>query len=91
MNKAEFVEKLSKEMGITKAEAGRNLDMTLKCIVQSVKENNKLKFIDFGVFQTREIKAKNIKTPRGVVVKVPAHRKVVFSVGKEFKEVVNEK
>ena len=43
------------------------------------------------MFQTREIKAKNIKTPRGVVVEVPAHRRVFFSVGKEFKEVVNEK
>ena len=29
MNKSEFVKKLSKEMGITKAKAGRNLDTIL--------------------------------------------------------------
>ena len=32
---------------------------------------------------------KEVKTPRGTIAKVPAQRRVSFSVGSEFKAVVN--
>lgn len=40
MNKTEFVEKLSKELDISKAEAVRHLDKVFKCIATSMKDND---------------------------------------------------
>ena len=50
MNKSEFIEKLSKELDTTKTEASKNFDSVIKCISQSMKDNDELKFIGFGTF-----------------------------------------
>lgn len=91
MNKKEFVKELSKELDITEVQATKNLDAVLKCIAQSLKENDILKLKNFGTFKKRQVKARDVKIPSGYRVEVPAHKRVVFSVGKELKEVVNNK
>ena len=91
MNKSEFIDKLSKELDISKAEAGRHLDKVFKCIATSLKDKDELRFVAFGTFKAKQTKAKEVKTPRGTVAKVPAQRRVSFSVGSEFKSVVNNK
>jgi DNA-binding protein HU-beta len=91
MNKTEFIEKLSKELDTSKAQASRYLDQLFKCIATSLKESGELRFIGFGAFRAKETKAKEIKTPRGTMAKVPAQRRVSFSVGSDFKSIVNEK
>ena len=91
MNKTEFVEKLSKELDISKAEAGRHLDKVFKCIATSMKDNDELKFIGFGSFKAKQTAAKEVRTPKGTMAKVPAQRRVSFSVGSDFKAIVNNK
>jgi DNA-binding protein HU-beta len=91
MNKNEFVEKLSQELDSTKIAASKNLDAVLKCIAQALKEHDELRFVGFGTFKARKTAAKEVKTPKGTMAKVPAQRRVSFSVGKEFKETVNGK
>ena len=91
MNKSEFIDKLSKELDTSKAAATRYLDKVFKCIAASLKDNDELRFIGFGTFKAKQTKAKEVKTPRGTMAKVPAQRRVSFSVGSEFKAIVNGK
>lgn len=91
MNKSEFIDKLSKELSTTKAEANKNLDAMLKCIAQSMKDNDNLKLVGFGTFKAKHYPANKVKTPKGTIVEVPASRRLSFSVGSELKNVVNGK
>ena len=59
MNKAEFIEKLSKDLDTTKAEASRKFDAIVKCIAHSMKDNDELRFIGFGTFKAKQTKAKD--------------------------------
>ena len=91
MNKTEFIEKLSKELDATKAEASKNFDAVIKCITHVMKDNDELRFTGFGTFKAKNKEATEVKMPRGTMAKVPAQRRVSFSVGSEFKATVNNK
>lgn len=91
MNKSEFIEKLSKELDVAKTTAAKNFNTVTKCIAKSIKDNDELRFVGFGTFKAKKTKAKEVKTPRGTMAKVPEQRRVSFSVGSEFKAVVNGK
>jgi DNA-binding protein HU-beta len=91
MNKTEFIEKLSKELGTTKTEANKKFDSVIKCITQAMRDNDELRFIGFGTFKAKQTKAMEIKTPKGTMAKVPVRRRVSFSVGSDFKAIVNNK
>ena len=89
MNKSEFIEKFSKELDVAKTTAAKNFNAVTKCLAKSIKNNDELRFVGFGIFKAK--KAKEVKTPRGTMAKVPEQRKVSFSLGSEFKAVVNGK
>ena len=91
MNKTEFITKLSEELGTTKVEANKTFDIFTKCITHVMKDNNELKFVGFGSFKAKNKEATEVKTPKGTMAKVPAQRRVSFSVGSEFKSIVNNK
>ena len=61
MNKSEFIEKLSKELDTTKTAATKSFDAVTKCIAQSLKDNDELRFIGFGTFKAKHTKAKEVK------------------------------
>ena len=89
MNKIEFITKLSEELSTTKTEAAKNFDSVIKCIAESLRENDELRFVGFGTFKAKNTEEKEVKTPRGTMAKVPAQRRVSFSVGSDFKAIVN--
>jgi DNA-binding protein HU-beta len=90
MNKTDFIVKLSEELGTTKVEANKIFEAVTKCISHAMKDNNELKFVGFGTFKAKNKEATEVKTPRGTMAKVPAQRRVSFSVGSEFKSIVNK-
>ena len=91
MNKKEFIDKLSKKLACSKVEADRNLTAVLHCVADAMKDNDELRFVGFGTFKAKQTKAMEVRTPKGEIAKVPAHRQVRFSVGADFKKVVNGK
>jgi nucleoid DNA-binding protein len=91
MNKTEFVKKLSEELNITQTAASKNLEAVMKCVTEALKEHDELRFVGFGTFKGRQVAAKEVKTPKGIMAMVPAQRRVSFSVGSEFKATVNGK
>lgn len=56
-----------------------------------MKANDELRFVGFGTFKAKQTKATEVMTPKGVMAKVQAKRKVSFSAGSEFKAIVNSK
>jgi len=91
MNKTEFIEKLSKELDTTKTEASKNFDAVIKCIAHAMKDNDELRFTGFGTFKAKNKEATEVRTPKGTMAKVPAQRRVSFSVGSDFKATANGK
>jgi DNA-binding protein HU-beta len=91
MNKTDFIVKLSEELGTTKVDANKTFDAVIKCITHVMKDNDELRFTGFGTFKAKNKEATEVKTPRGTMAKVPAQRRVSFSVGSEFKATVNNK
>ena len=48
MNKAEFITKLSEELGTTKTEANKSFEAVIKCIAHAMKDTDQLRFVEPG-------------------------------------------
>ncbi len=89
MTKAELVEKMAKDAGISKAVAGKALDSFIDGVVKSVKKGNKVALVGFGTFSVAKRKARTGRNPQtGEPIKIPARKIPKFSVGKTFKDAV---
>jgi len=89
MNKQEFIDTLSKELGSAKTDAAKILDTVLQCIAQSLEKDDALKFTGFGTFKGKNYPAREMKSIDGKMITVPAQRRVTLSAGKGLKDVVN--
>ena len=89
MTKAELVEKIAKDSSVTKAEAGRALDITIDTITKAMKKREKVTLVGFGTFSVSKRKARTGRNPRtGATIKIPAHKAPKFTAGKGFKDAV---
>jgi len=85
MNKAELVDKISKDAGITKAQANEALDSFTSTVVATLKKGNKVTLVGFGTFSVSERAARNGRNPQtGAVIKIKARKVTRFKAGKEF-------
>lgn len=86
MNKAELIEKVASETGMTKADTERVLDSTITNIKKSVKKGNDVKLVGFGTFLKAKRKARTGRNPQtGKTIKIPASSFPKFRPGAEFK------
>ncbi|NCN95473.1 MAG: HU family DNA-binding protein [Bdellovibrionales bacterium] len=86
MNKAELIEKVAGETGLTKADTERVLDATITNIKKSVKKGNDVKLVGFGTFLKAKRKARTGRNPQtGKTIKIPASSFPKFRPGAEFK------
>lgn len=89
MNKAELVARMSKDSGLTKADALRALDAFLDNVTEVLKKGRKVKLVGFGNFDTARRKARSGRNPQtGALLRIPARRKARFTAGKELKDAV---
>jgi DNA-binding protein HU-beta len=92
MTRAELVDKLAKDLEITKKKAAEALDLTLASIKDAISAGQTVTFIGFGSFKMVERTAREGRNPRtGKTVKIPAKKAVKFTAGKPFKESLNVK
>jgi DNA-binding protein HU-beta len=85
MNKAQFVEVIAKERGLSKACA----EKTLNCVLGIIKKNVRkgVNIVGFGSFSVGKRKAREGRNPRnGAVIKIKAATVVKFKAGKALKE-----
>ena len=89
MTKSQLVERLAKLGGVSKKQAQSIMDGLVTTIVSSVKKGEAVKIPGLGTFRKVQSKARMGRNPQtGEPVKIPARKKVRFTVAKSFKEQV---
>jgi nucleoid DNA-binding protein len=89
MTKSQLVERLASAADVTKRQAQAMMEGLVTTIVSSVKKGDPVKIPDLGTFRKVQSKARMGRNPQtGEPVKIPARKKVRFSVAKSFKEQV---
>ncbi len=92
MNKAELIDKLAKDAGITKVQANDALDSFTNSVVTSLKKGDRVTLVGFGTFSVSERAARNGRNPQtGAVIKIKARKVPKFKAGKEFSTKISGK
>ena len=90
MNKAELVEKIATEVGISKALADRTLTSTMANITNAMAKGEEIQLIGFGSFKIGLRVARTVLHPTsGEKIKIPNLKTVKFTAGKNLKNVIN--
>ncbi len=85
MNKAELIDKIAKDSGITKTQANDTLDSFTNAVIASLKKGDRVTLVGFGTFSVSERSARNGRNPQtGEVIKIKARKVPKFKAGKEF-------
>lgn len=91
MTKDELIERISKEVSLSKADAGRALNAIIDCIVKALKKGDKITLVGFGSFSVSKRKARNGRNPQtGASIKIAAHKAPKFKAGKAFKDALKK-
>lgn len=85
MNKAELIDKIAKDAGVTKTQANEALDSFTNAVVAALKKGDRVTLVGFGTFSVSERSARNGRNPQtGEVIKIKARKVPKFKAGKEF-------
>ena len=89
MTKAELIDKMAKDVDISKAAAQKALDSFIDAIVKTLKKGNKVTLIGFGTFSVSKRAARKGRNPRtGETIKIKASKAPKFKAGKAFKDAI---
>ena len=90
MTKAELVEKMAKDAGISKVAASAALSSFMEGIAKALKKKDgKVTLVGFGTFSKIRRKARKGRNPQtGAAIKIKASNVVKFKPGKKLKESV---
>jgi DNA-binding protein HU-beta len=87
MTKSELLGKLAESANISKKQADQVLLALVDTAGKSVKKGEPLKIPGLGILRLRKMKARMGRNPQtGEAIKIPARRKVGFTVAKVFKD-----
>ncbi|AHF15786.1 HU family DNA-binding protein [Niabella soli] len=85
MNKAELIDKISGDAGITKTQANAALDSFVEAVTKTLKKGDKVTLVGFGTFSVTKRAARNGRNPQtGAVIKIKAKKVARFKAGKEL-------
>lgn len=89
MTKAEIIDKMAKDVDISKAAAGKALDSFIDGIVKTLKKGNTVTLVGFGTFSVAKRAARKGRNPRtGETIKIKASKAPKFKAGKAFKDAI---
>ncbi len=90
MTKAELIDGISKDAGVTKVAADAALNSFMANVTKALKKKNgKVTLVGFGTFSKVHRKARKGRNPQtGASIKIKAHNVVKFSPGKKLKEAI---
>ena len=87
MTKTQLVGKLAEDSGISRKQAEAVLMSLVDTVRKSVKKGDPVKIPDLGGWRLRSMKARMGRNPQtGAAIKIPARKKVGFTVAKSFKQ-----
>ena len=89
MNKAELIDAMAAEAGMTKADAKRALDAFLSATNHALKKGDRVALVGFGSFSVASRAARKGRNPQsGKEIKIAAKKVVKFKAGAELAKVV---
>jgi DNA-binding protein HU-beta len=88
MNKADLIEKMTDDAGISKLAAEAALNSFIDGVTEALKKKDgKLTLVGFGTFLKVRRKARTGRNPQtGEAIKIKAHNAVTFKAGKKLKD-----
>lgn len=87
MHKIDLVKAIAEQTGFLQKDANLLVDTLIENVKKALKKGDKVTLIGFGTFSVIDTKAKIGRNPQtGKEIKIPASKKVKFSVGKNLKE-----
>jgi DNA-binding protein HU-beta len=90
MNKAQLIEAIASESGLTKADAKKALDGFIKVTGDALKNGDRIALVGFGSFAISERSARTGRNPQtGGQIHIPAKKVVKFKAGSELTDAVN--
>jgi len=90
MTKADLVEEISKDTGLSKKDTSIVVNMIIDNICKALAEGDKIELRGFGSFKVKSRKPRRARNPRtGEAVDVPAKLVPYFKASNELKAKVN--
>ena len=90
MNKADLVNSISEQTGLTKTKSNQVVDAITSVIAESLSKGEKVTLVGFGTFTTTDRNARKGRNPKtGEVIEIPAKRVAKFKAGSELTKNVN--
>jgi len=87
MSKAELVEQIAAETGMTKAEAERAVNAFINVVTSTLKGGDDVTLVGFGTFTTGERAERQGRNPQtGETITIAAKKVVKFKPGKALKD-----
>ena len=89
MNKADLVEKMAGEAGVSKVAAEKALNAFVDGVKGALKKGENVTLIGFGTYSVASRKARVGRNPQtGAELKIPARKVVKFKPGKGLKDIL---
>ena len=89
MNKAELIESMSAESGLTKADAKRALDAFISSATKALKKGDRVALVGFGSFSVSKRLARKGRNPQtGAEIKIAAKKVVKFKAGTDISRII---
>lgn len=90
MTKAQLVDFIAEETGLTKADSARALEAMMNGVIKGLKKERAVKLTGFCTFAAKKKPAKEGRNPRtGEKVKIPARVAVTIKAGSKLKDALN--
>jgi len=90
MNKAELIEAMASESGLSKADSKKALDAFINATTKTLKKGDRLSLIGFGSFSISKRSARTGRNPQtGKEIQIAAKNVVKFKAGAELSKSVN--
>ena len=82
MNKAQLIDSIAKEAGLSKVDSGKALAATINAISKSLKKGDSVALIGFGTFKVSKRAARTGRNPQtGKAIKIAAKKVAKFKAG----------
>jgi DNA-binding protein HU-beta len=89
MNKAELINTIAEEAGLSKADSKKALDGFIKAVSDALKQGDKISLIGFGSFSVAQKAARQgINPATKKPISIPAKKVVKFKAGAELADTV---
>lgn len=91
MTKADLVNAIAEQAGLSKADAEKALKAFTGAVTQALKADEKVSLVGFGTFSVGQRAERTGKNPQtGAKIKIAAAKSPKFKAGKALKDAVNK-